>query len=148
MTISIKEYLAPYLQETPDNWKADLLRNWRTVVGSLSEKMRLEKIESSLLIIGVYDPHWMQELFLLSRTIIRTINTYLGGSYIIDLRFRLVQKRHVKSFVLKHETFSARRNQMALTYEQQETLKIIKDQELQVLLKNFLHTCAHEYDKK
>ena len=50
--------------------------------------MHLEKIEGNTLIIGVYQASWLQELYLLSTVLLKTINNNLKYPYIKKLRFK------------------------------------------------------------
>lgn len=82
-------------QEKEENWQLFVVQNWTTIVGTLHTKMCLEKIVEDMLVIGVYDVHWMQELHLLSSMIIRTINAKLGENRVARLRFMLVNRRRL-----------------------------------------------------
>ena len=54
-----------------DDWRFKLIKQWPAIIGSLHEHVRLERVEKDVLILGVYDVHWMHELYALSNTIDR-----------------------------------------------------------------------------
>jgi hypothetical protein len=74
-----------------NHWQIRLTREWKTLVGDLHIRMRLEKIQQHTVVVGVYDFHWMQELYLLAPMLLRTINKGLGGAYVQQLRFTLAK---------------------------------------------------------
>lgn len=138
MAKAIKECVAEYLSMVSTDWKINLISNWKCIVGDLHDRVRLDKIDGTILILGVYDPHWMQELYLLSRTIITIVNNYLGNDYITDLRFRIAHKRPAS--VKKSQYVHIDVRVAHLTTEQHNLLMTIKDPELQVILKKLLYT--------
>lgn len=89
----IKNILDTLLAQHQEDWHWYLVKNWTTVVGTLSARMRLEKVADNMLIVGVYDVRWMHELHMLSPVIIRTINEKLGGNFVQKIRFSLVEKK-------------------------------------------------------
>ncbi len=168
MSKTIKDILSSLLT-TNNDWRLFLLQNWPTIVGNLHEKMRLEKIHDTTLIIGVYDSHWMHELFALSRVILRTINSKLDAPHVQKLHFRLAQQKNLtenipsakskKSNSLAYpstrpslilsgvEGSSYGKNRYAkknLTSAERHALTKIHDTELQEHLKNFLARCIRE----
>jgi hypothetical protein len=121
------------------DWRFTLLKNWQTVIGPLHIHMRLERIENDTLIIGVYDVHWMHELYMLTRTIIRTVNQGLGGSHVRHLRFKLVERGQDKSRKKNTSNLSGSASHIrSLTPREQTTLERIKDPQLKELLYAFL----------
>jgi hypothetical protein len=142
MSKEIKNLL-PLILTQQNNWKFDLLNNWHTIFGPLSSKVYLEKIQEDTLILGVQDSCWLQELYLLSAMLLKTINQTLDQPRIKHLRFKTIgikkekkQNNHIKKErCVLPVTFSA--------YEDQ-ALKEIKDPELQRALKDFLVRCYQE----
>jgi hypothetical protein len=137
MAILIKSILGQMFA-LQDDWRFNLLSNWSTIMGPLHEQVRLERIAESTLIVGVYNPHWMQELFLLSRTLVRTINTHLGQQHVQKIQFKLVEKNqdiHSKS---KKKLVQEVKSVRAITECEQVALQKIRDNELKLALKSFL----------
>lgn len=89
MTKEIKNVLSLILANHA-NWKIHLLNNWSTILGPLSSKVYLEKIQEDTLILGVQDSCWLQELYLLSGMLIKTINQTLDQPRIKHLRFKTI----------------------------------------------------------
>lgn len=137
----IKNILEAIFVEHQQGWNAYLLQNWPTIVGTLAQRMRLEKIVGDMLVIGVYDAHWMHELHMLSSTIMRTINAKLGDEKIKKLRFNLVERRTFKKKYpapLLHE-----QPQKPVMFSKRETqaLAHIKNKDLHEALKKYFERC-------
>lgn len=123
-----------------DDWRFTLLSNWPKVIGPLHEQMRVERITGDVVIMGVYDAHWMQELFLLSRTLMRTINTYLGKQYVQKIQFKLVEKKQAFQHITKEKSQILQKPARGLTRAEEEALHAIRDAELKLVLKSFLES--------
>lgn len=141
MTKDIKELL-PSLLKSHDNWKFVLLNSWQTILGSLSSEVTLEKIQEDTLVLGIQNSCWLQELYLLSPILIKTINKTLDQPRIKHLRFKT--KGLKKGTVVKEYKKSERTTQVTLTELERNALKKIKDPQLSQALKNFLIRCYQE----
>lgn len=128
-----------------EHWKIRLLSEWHVIAGNLASKMRVEKVDGSTLIIGVYQASWLQELYLLSSVLKQSINRHLGAVYVEQLRFKhaTIQK--------KKETDKAPVSKInipvkpiVLSSKEQQALAIIKDEELKQALHGFLNRCHHQ----
>lgn len=147
MACAIKDLLTIVLPK-PRDWKMLLTWQWAQAVGNLHEHMRLERIEGTTLVLGVYDSHWMQELFMLSSVIIKTVNEYLGSPQVMRVRFVLVKKtddgdpsqRKLQEAVSRKSQLKKGTSQMGSRHE--EVLRSIKDEQLQKILKSFFHRCV------
>lgn len=120
-----------------DDWRFTLIKSWPSIFGPLSQYTRLEKVDGSTLIIGVYDPHWMQELHLLSPTLIASVNNHLQKQVITNVKFRLAQRKvHTAPLIKKvhHEEIKTSQILVRLTAHQQQALTDIKDPELKKAL--------------
>lgn len=133
--------LCTTLFNSNNDWRQRLLREWPIIVGILHTRMRLEKIVKDTLIIGVYEVHWMQELYMLSSMIIDTINNKLGESCIAKLHFRLVEKKELVTKTNKTQVDRAIK-QRPLAVAQVECLQRLKDQQLRELLIQLWHRCT------
>ena len=160
---SIKAILNSFLN-THGDWRMELVRNWRTIVGDLSSKMSLEKVINRTIIIGVYDSHWMHEFYMLSDVILQKINEKLGGNFVKNIRFVIAKqkiakspkasgKKNISSTKIKKSLLTTKinRQQQNSTKEvyqpktEEKLLKIfkniedkVKDEELKLVLKNLL----------
>jgi flagellar biogenesis protein FliO len=126
-----------------NNWQLQLLQNWPTIVGSIRTKVQLLKIQEDTLVIGVLDSCWLQELYLLSPLLIKTINEKLDQPRIKKLRFKTVgitDKEEKKKAPLKRITTK----NVQLSIREQETLNQIKDEQLRRVLKEYLMRCHRE----
>jgi hypothetical protein len=144
MATSVKNLLHIFFQE--QNWKLTLLTEWPTIAGTLHDKMRIEKITEETLFIGVYQSSWLQELYLLSHVLKKSINDHLGRPYIKQLRFK-----HVTPTVLKnHEASKSPVKKeiilqpICLSTKEQYALTKIKDEALKQALHNFLSRCHYQ----
>lgn len=138
MSEHVKKILE-FILKKHEPWHTIVLKEWATIVGDLHTRMRLEKIEKSTLIVGVYDSHWMHELHILSSVIIDTINSYLGNRYIKAIRFKLITPHKPIIETKNHKTVT--KKNISLTYREEHALKNINDPELQEALKQYLLRC-------
>ncbi len=121
-----------------------LLSQWSAILGSLTTKVRLEKIQDDTLTLGVYDACWMQELYLLSPLLITTINQNLDQPRIKHLRFkRSVAKKDANTLGITART-EPPNVPLELTASTKKALAIIKDPQLSLALHNFLIRCHKE----
>lgn len=145
MALLLKELLNTVLDEASRDWRLYVLRHWKDLIGDLHTRMCLEKIQESTLVVGVYDSHWMQELYLLSPLIIRTINKSLEQPYVKRIQFKLARQRtpiNKKKIVAQQLSYD--KTLPPLTGAQQEALGRITDKELQQVLTSFLGRCYQE----
>jgi len=125
------------------SWHHTLIRDWHVIIGPLHSKVQLEKIETDTLVLGVYDSCWMQELYLLTPLLLRTINQKLDRPRIKQLRFKAAGKRQLRKIAARAE--SGKKNKLVeLNRQEQEALKRIEDPQLQEALKRFLIRCYQE----
>lgn len=135
--------LVPLIFNQNNNWKFDLLNNWHTIFGPLSSKVYLEKIHEDTLILGVQDSCWLQELYLLSNMLLKSINQTLDQPRIKHLRFKTIgikkEKQRIKN-VKKEWCLTP----VILNSCEQQALQEIKDPELKLALQDFLNRCYRE----
>ncbi len=139
MAIAVKDLIPQFLNQKLD-WQKALMREWPSIVGSLQTRIRLEKIYDTTLVIGVYESHWMQELYLLSSVILDAINDFLGERRIEAVRFVLVEERPKPTrWVHRAKHFHAvQPDARALDDTQKKALGGIGDDELKEALMQFL----------
>jgi len=128
-----------------NNWKIKLLRQWPNIIGNLKNRVRIEKIQGECLILGVYDACLLQELYLLSPILLKTIHQKLENIPVKKLRFKQVgtkREKKCKSHKIRREI----KKTVELTEKEQKTLKKIKDPDLEKALKQFLIRCHQERD--
>lgn len=142
MAHNIKNLLHNFL-ENENNWKLTLLRHWPHIIGDLRTKVCLEKIHKETLVLGVYDSCWLQELYLLSPILLKKINEKLENVHIKKLRFKQTGKKHIKE---KKSTTTKKivNKKITLTDNEKETLKNIKDPDLESALRKFLIRCYQD----
>lgn len=139
MFFPIKSVLEKTLK--PATWQIQLTAQWPIIVGNLSDKISLDKIQGDTITIGVHEPSWIQELYMLSSVILKTINNHLGSPRIKKIFFRHTTKHTVTSPVLPQDTAPQKRKQFPLTETEKQTLLLIKDDELKHHLASFLSRC-------
>lgn len=142
MAIDLKELLH-VLINPEKNWKTDLLYRWNDIIGSLNSKVRIEKIYDDTLILGVFHSCWMQELYLLSPLLIKTINEKLDQPYIKEIRFKHVGLKNLKKNI-STPTAVKKKKEIILTKEDERTLAKIADPALRNALKAFRMRCYQE----
>ena len=139
MVVLIKDIIPQLLEEKVD-WHRALLQNWQSIVGTLKTRIRIEKIYDNTLIIGVYESHWMQELYLLSSVLIDSVNTFLGEPRIAHLRFKLVEEKKRTPF-LKKSVKTRKQTALRLSVAQEKALASLKDEQLKKALRDFWGRC-------
>lgn len=127
-----------HLLKQQDDWKSTLLHSWPDIVGSLSDKVHIEKIQGTTIILGVYHASWMQELYLLSPMLMQTINSYLKQNCVTAIRFKASTKR--KSLEISPEKLVTVKTikPLLLSSQQQVALEKITDPQLRSVLQEFL----------
>ena len=142
MTKTIKSLVQNILVDQ-HNWKLQLLQSWPTILGNLNTKVHLEKINNDSLVLGVSDSCWLQELYMLSPLLVRTINKKLDAPRIKSLRFKKVgikRQTHKRASVTKRHSYKT----VPLTHKEQKALHNIKDPALRTALSDFLRRCQQE----
>lgn len=128
-----------------EGWQFTLLSEWSSIVGALATKMKVEKIKGSTLIIGVFHPSWLQELYSFSDMIQKTINTYLQGTYITAIQFKSAVVYHKKNVKNDYQgSFARDHKEICLSAQQKKALEKVEDQELQKALHSFLERCVQK----
>ncbi len=145
MAVHIKNILAKIIEK--DDWRIDLMRRWDMVVGSLQTKVRLEKTYDDTAVIGVYESHWLQELYLLSDELCDSINNVIGQHKIKNIRFVLVEERERPKQVVQKPKKLVVPATVTLTDKQQKALKGIKDPELKDAMKVFWSRCMARFEE-
>lgn len=140
MAVAIKDII-PHILEKQADWRVALARDWHKIVGSLGTRTCLEKIFEDTAIIGVYESHWMQELYLLSSDIRDLLNSMLPTPRIKHVRFKLVEERKKRARILPMKK-RKRQSVVPLSGLQKEALERIKDQDLQSALTDFWARCT------
>lgn len=122
-----------------NGWKISLIKNWPKIIGNLHTKISLQKIYQNSVVIGVYDNHWMQELYLMSKLIMKKINNHLKEPKITNIRFQYLEKQTRKEHI--KEIVSYDMKPIHLSVSEKRALKKIEDKELSTALQRFLQRC-------
>jgi len=141
MALFLKDLL-PHLINPEKSWKTDLLYRWREIIGPLHNKVRIEKIHNNTLILGVFHSCWMQELYLLSPLLLKTINEKLDQPYVKQIRFKQVALK--KDKIKKMHPKAPKKKDIILSKEDERTLANIADPALRDALKAFRIRCYQE----
>lgn len=139
MSQHIKDTLSQFFKQE-DNWRLELLHNWPQIMGHLASKVRLEKIQDDTLILGVFEPSWLQELYLLTPLLISTINKSLPAPYIKNLRFRAAAQTK-KAAAPPIPVPPKPKKIVPLRPQEQAALERIEDPQLRSILHEFLIRC-------
>lgn len=146
MTIPIKTLLRSFLQSKRESWKITLLETWPQIVGPLVTKVTIKKIDEEQIVLSVCDSCWMQELYLLSPTLLEAINKNLDQRRIKRIRFVLMETRQSKKPKNSPST-EINDPSVHLMPVEQTALARIKDPELRICLESFLMRCYREKKK-
>lgn len=144
MSKHIGYFLPIFFKE--EEWKMKLFSQWETIVGGLSSKMRIEKIDHTTLLIGVYHSAWLQELYALSYVLKKSINQQLGKEYITHIKFKQATKHQPAPHKEKkpQEIAPVYTEKVLLQDHEKNALEKIKDRDLQTVLHNFLTRCYYQ----
>lgn len=138
MAQHIKNFLS-FAVPKQESWQLFLLQEWNNIVGDLKIQVRLEKIQSDTLTLGVSSPSWMQELYCLSDILINKINQKLEYPHVKKLRFKCSSPK--KKILKKVELIKKEPKEFVLTFAQKNALEKIQDEQLKNALQNFLVRC-------
>jgi len=133
-------------------WKVKLFTYWESLIGSLKEKVRIEKITGSSLTLGVCHPTWAHELFLLAPMLKKKINAHLNEEKIKTIHFKTVSlnnrnKRSANTAEKKeisrrdHRTTKSHPRDHTLNISEHSKLQTIENQELAHVLERFYIRC-------
>lgn len=152
MVKHVSEFLSKLVSED-NSWKVKLLSNWSEIIGNLSDKVSIEKIERDLLVLNVSNPAWAQELFMLSHVLKKKINDFLGNKYINQIRFKTIRRNYKnnKNFFTQKEFNDYSRGELKdifLTPEEKKELSKILDDELKEHMENFYLCCKRGRSKR
>lgn len=139
MPTSIKALLSGFVQSN-QRWKTDLLNQWGAIMGNLAQHVTIVKILNDTIILGVYDSSWMQELYMLSAMLLKKINAHLDEPRIAKIKFIIAEKSRHKSGKRKISVEHKISN-IQLSAQEEQSLEVIEDPELQTALKTFLTRC-------
>lgn len=141
MSKHIKDFL-PLLLGQPKDWKVTLIKEWPSIIGTLKDKVILEKIDHDTVILGVVHPAWIQELSYLKPVILEAINNQLEKPYIKTIHIKTCspQKKYIPRGTPKvHVPFKPH----TLSAREERALEGIKDVELKEAMKLFLQRCVN-----
>ncbi len=139
MTIPVKKILETFFTER-STWQLQLLSKWPTIIGSIKTKVQLLKIYEDTLVIGVLDSCWLQELYLLSPLLIKTINENLDQPRIQKLRFKSVGLAEKKKEKEKPPVLGPQKIAQ-LAPREIAMLESITDEQLRMVLRDYLLRC-------
>ncbi|TET06416.1 DUF721 domain-containing protein [Candidatus Dependentiae bacterium] len=144
MTRVIKDLISTVFK-AKEIWKYNLLRNWDTIMGPLSTKIRIEKILDNAVVLSASNSCWLQELYLLSPLLIKTINQNLDKPRIKQIYFKKAGASIDKYSKWKRKTkYKTALKEIHLTTKQKQALAYIKDPQLCKALEQFLKRCHGE----
>lgn len=144
MSQHVKTFLTSLIR-TESNWKLDLLKKWPTIMGQLHNKVTIEKITDDMIVLGVTDSCWLQELYLLSDLILSSINKNLENHCIKTIRFKQAGTKTEKKIAKIDKPFIEQT--ITLRTHEEQALARIQDPVLQEALKKFLVRCYQEKNK-
>lgn len=141
MAIDLKNILQTIINPEK-NWKTDILYRWKEIIGPLHTKVRIEKVMADTLVLGVFHSCWMQELYLLSPLLIKTINEKLDQPYIKQIRFKQVGVKKEKTGITTIK--NTHKKEVFLCEKDERSLAKIADPVLRSALRAFRIRCHRE----
>jgi len=148
MAKALKELLLGIIPQE-HQWKITLFKNWDEIIGPMKDKVIIEKIEESVLVLGVAHPAWAQELFLLSPMLKQKINKYLQTERITRIRFKFLDLPGLRSDTLKKQAVSRVVEHdkqvispvITLSDREKAMLESVHNRELRLSLEQFFQRC-------
>lgn len=129
-------------------WKITLFKHWDEIIGPMKDKVIIEKIEESVLVLGVCHPAWAQELFLLSPMLKQKINRYLQKDRISRIRFKFLDlaTQRAETIKIQNSRQEAQKSPLPEQYvvlnpSEKLILDQVNNQELRSSLEQFLQRC-------
>ncbi len=125
-----------------DEWKVKLFNNWDKVLGSLSDKVVILKVERNFLLLGVTHPAWAHEMYMLSDVLREKINSLFEYERIKYIKFQVIKKqtsnlKDTAKLYLNSKHNNTEPKKISLNSVEYSNLGKIKDDELKSLLKDF-----------
>ncbi|MCB9493717.1 MAG: DUF721 domain-containing protein [Epsilonproteobacteria bacterium] len=135
-------------------WKTTLLADWPTIIGSMSKRVHIEKIDGRVLVLGVYHPTWAQELSMIAPMLKDKINKHLQAERIQKIMFSYVTPPKPAQESNKTSTKGKSPKTTAplfkqLNWQEQQALCFVHDDELKSSLEQFyLRIQAHRQGER
>ncbi len=137
----VKDIISTFFSDA--DWRVKLHMQWPSIVGELSDKVSIEKIEGDTLVLSVIDSCWLQELYFLSSLLRSTINKSLDQPRIKQIRFKKATVVTKKEGRFK-EGMTCPIKRIRLSHAEQYALDQLADKELQKVLERFCIRCHRE----
>jgi len=141
--LPVKNILQSYLAQNDADWKLSLLKSWPEIIGSLGNKVAIEKVHDDTVVLSVYDSCLMQELYLLSPVLINSINKKLDQPRIKQVRFKQAGRKKEKKVVAPPKIREPEK-EIHLSSREKQALTTIEDPALRAALKAFRIRCYRE----
>jgi len=124
-------------------WKLELFKRWEEIIGDLKNRVTIEKIEGTFLVLRVTHSVWAHEIFMLSEVIRKKINSSLGKEYINTIRIKTAKAsdKNKKSIKVCKKIFPIDLKKISLSKIEEKALSNILDHELRNCLQNFGLCC-------
>jgi len=124
------------------SWKMKILKNWDSILGPLSRKVCLQRIDDHAVVLAVTHPSLAQELLMLSDLIREKINAAIGENLIRTIHFKATTAhRFVQKAPEKKAAPLPPRPKPTLSAAEQRHLAGIESKELREALTEFYATC-------
>jgi hypothetical protein len=145
MSVQVRHLIAHIIPKQ-HRWKMDLFQQWNSIIGSLRDKVRIEKIVGDKLILGVIHPAWAQELFMMSHVIKDKVNNALKQERIKEVRVRAVDFAEATQKTANRKRQYDRlstttREVISLSWSEKKALSGVDNKELREELRKFYIRC-------
>jgi hypothetical protein len=123
-------------------WKLKLFGCWKSIIGNLQSKVRIEKIADDSITLGVMHATWAQELFLISPIIKNKINDALKEEKIKTIHFRIVPFGQKKEKLKLEKVLVIKEHNLSII--EHAHLEKLKNKELANVLGQFYIRCKNQ----
>ena len=133
-------------------WKIDLFSHWERIIGSMKDRVAIQKVDADTLYLSVYHPAWAQEISLLAPTLKRSLNKIFSEPRIKHIKFCAPtpapnQRTHIYQ---QNEHYKAQQEIPAFALTQQEcgALSTVKNTDLSKAITEYLNRCKSMQRRK
>ena len=126
---------------TQQTWRLQILQQWPTIIGNLSGKVKLHKVDDHSVVLSVTHPGLAHELLMLTDLIREKINAVIGRPQIKAIHFRNFHRKSTRPKPQPISRPTAPTQRATLNNTEQQMLATIENEELRAALSSFYRTC-------
>lgn len=135
----LSEIMIDYFND-PRNWRMKLLTEWENF--DIAKHVRIMRIDETTLVLGTPNSAWQNEIFWIRDGIKNTVNKFLGGDYITNVRPIVIGYQATQPQLEPERPVYVRPPSRDLTKKEIAGLEKIGDIRLREALGMYLKSCT------